>query len=126
MMTFVLGGFIFRADQINSMQFETDYNISDSKRIRNYETFFASTKESGTLNLTGQTFPYYKDTNRALDELYTLANLQESMPLINANGKYYGNFIIKKISEERAVFSPEGGFFYQTFNINLARDYGDI
>lgn len=111
MMTFILGGFIFRADQVGSMQFETDYNISESKRIRNYDTFFASTKESETLNLTGQTLPYYKDTNKALNELYSLASLQEPLPLINANGKYYGNFIIKKIGEERTVFSPEGGFF---------------
>ncbi|WP_228568725.1 phage tail protein [Campylobacter sputorum] len=124
MMTFILGGFIFRADQVGSMQFETDYNISESKRIRNYDTFFATTKESETLNLTGQTLPYYKDTNRALNELYELASLQEPLPLINANGKYYGNFIIKKIGEERTVFSPEGGFFYQTFNIEMVRDYG--
>ncbi|WP_235606885.1 phage tail protein [Campylobacter sputorum] len=123
-MTFTLGGFVFRSDQLSDMEFSTNYSISESKRIRNHDTFFATSKESNTLNLKGQTLPYYKDTNRALKELYELASLQESLPLINANGKYYGNFIIKSINETRAVFSPEGGFFYQTFNIEMVRDYG--
>ena len=113
----------FRWEQTNSIDTQTDFGISEQERIQNYPALFSANLGSSTLNIEGQTLPYHGDKQGALKPLYALAALRQSLPLTNGNGKYFGRFVIVKISEKQAVFTPNGAFFTQSFSLELKRDY---
>lgn len=120
-----LGGFSFEARLLNGLSFSSDYKISSSERIKNYEIHQAPHLESLTLSISGKTLPFRFDGTKALKPLYDLATTQGALPLVGANGDYYGKFIIKTITEEQSVFVDGGGFFYQNFTLELIRDWED-
>ncbi|WP_169766774.1 phage tail protein [Campylobacter curvus] len=118
-----LGGFKFSWKQVGSIGIETEFGISSNERIANYEAIFRANLGNQTINIEGQTLPYRGDKQTALKRLYELANLASSYPLTNGAGKYFGRFVITKISEKQAVFTADGLFFTQTFTMELKRDY---
>lgn len=118
-----LGGFKFRWEQTNSIGIETAFGISEQERIQNYPALFSANLGSSTIDIEGQTLPYHGDKQGALKPLYALAALRQSLPLTNGNGKYFGRFVIVKISEKQAIFTPNGAFFTQSFSLELKRDY---
>jgi len=118
-----LGGFKFNWKQVGNIAIETAFGISEQERIQNYPALFSANLGSSTINIEGQTLPYHGDKQGALKPLYALAALRQSLPLTNGNGKYFGRFVIVKISEKQAIFTPNGAFFTQSFSLELKRDF---
>ena len=118
-----LGGFKFNWKQVGGISLETEFGISSQDRIQNHPALFAANLGNQIVNIEGQTMPYNGDKQTALKRLYELARSRQSYALTNGNGKYFGRFAVVKIREKQAVFTPNGAFFTQSFNIELRRDY---
>ena len=118
-----LGGFKFNWKQVGGISFETEFGISSQDRIQNHPVLFAAHLGNQTVSIEGQTMPYNGDKQTALKRLYDIAYSRQSYPLTNGNGKYFGRFVVIKISEKQAVFTPNGAFFTQSFSLELRRDY---
>ena len=118
-----LGGFKFNWKQVGGISLETEFGISSQDRIQNHPVLFAASLGNQTVSIEGQTMPYNGDKQTALKRLYELVSGRQSYPLTNGNGKYFGRFAVTKISEKQAVFTPNGAFFTQSFNIELKRDF---
>lgn len=118
-----LGGFKFNWKQVGGISLETEFGISSQDRIQNHPVLFAAHLGNQTVSIEGQTMPYNGDKQTALKRLYDIAYSRQSYPLTNGNGKYFGRFVVIKISEKQAVFTPNGAFFTQSFSLELRRDY---
>lgn len=118
-----LGGFKFNWKQVGNISIMTDFGISSQNRVQNFPALISTNLGNQTINLTGQTLPKQGDRQTALKSLYSLANTRQSYALVNGNGKYYGRFSILKITENQAIFTPQGSFFAQSFTIELQKDY---
>jgi len=116
-----IGGFSFK--MLDSINISSDFSISTIDRIQNYQSLLALCKPKQTISLSGQTLPFRGDKQKALKKLYALANTQKSYPLVNGNGKYFGEFVISKIKENQSIFTNAGAFFIQNFTIELIKDY---
>ena len=108
---------------MGGISLETEFGISSQDRIQNHPVLFAANLGNQAVSIEGWTMPYNGDKQTALKRLYELAHGRQSYPLTNGNGKYFGRFAVIKISEKQAVFTPNGAFFTQSFNIELRRDY---
>lgn len=118
-----LGGFKFNWKQVGGISLETEFGISSQDRIQNHPVLFATNLGNQTVSIEGQTMPYNGDKQTAIKRLYDIAYSRQSYPLTNGNGKYFGRFVVIKISEKQAVFTPSGAFFTQSFSLELRRDY---
>jgi len=116
-----IGGFSFK--QLDSISLSSDFCISAIERIQNYQALLSLCKPKQTISLSGQTLPFRGDKQKALKKLYVLASKQESYPLVNGAGKYFGEFVICKIEENQKIFTNTGSFFIQNFTIELIKDY---
>ena len=96
-----LGGFKFNWKQVGGISLETEFGISSQDRIQNHPVLFAANLGNQTVSIEGQTMPYNGDKQTALKRLYALASGRQSY----------------------AIFTPNGAFFTQSFNIELRRDY---
>ncbi|QCD52227.1 phage tail protein [Campylobacter sp. RM16192] len=121
-----LGGFKFDWMQTDSISKESEFGISSNDRINNYPLLFRANLGSQTITISGKTLPYSKDRQTGLKRLYELANEATSYPLTNGAGKYFGRFVIIKISETRSIFTKEGLFISQSFSVELRRDHDYI
>ncbi|PSM51374.1 phage P2 GpU family protein [Campylobacter blaseri] len=122
-MVLVLGGYEFSWQMINNMGLESEFGLSENERVANYPSLFRANLGKQNITLNCKTLPFAKHGNSALKPLYDLASLGLSYPLVSGNGEYFGRFVIEKISENRAIFTKDGHFFTQTFNLTLKRDY---
>ena len=118
-----LGGFKFTWKQVGGISLETEFGVSSQDRIQNHPVLFAANLGNQTISVDGQTLPYQGDKQTALKRLYDIAYSRQSYALTNGNGKYFGRFAVVKIREKQAVFTPNGAFFTQSFNIELKRDF---
>lgn len=121
-----LGGFKFDWMQTDSIGKESEFGISSNERVANYPALFRANLGSQTITIEGKTLPYGKDKQTGLKRLYELAQDAKSYPLTNGAGKYFGRFVIIKISETRSIFTKDGLFISQSFNVELRRDYDAI
>lgn len=118
-----IGGFKFEWKQTLGIDMQTDFSIESIDRIENHPTLLSAALESQTISVSAQTLPFRNDGQNTLKALYILAATRQSYPLVGGNGRYFGRFAIIKISEKRAIFTPNGAFLTQNFTMELKRDY---
>ena len=75
--------------------------------------------------LRGTIFPEFQGGTNQIDLMRVEAGLGTPLTLISGFGNYYGLFAIANISEQQAIFWPDGTPRKQEFIISLVR-YNDL
>jgi len=73
------------------------------------------------ITLSGLIAPEMTGTAASLDELQTLADAGQPLPLVDGTGKVYGAYVIQQLNETQRLFFPDGRARKIEFELSLLR-----
>jgi len=74
-----------------------------------------------SIRLSGLIAPDITGTAASLDELQTLADAGQPLPLVDGTGKVYGAYVIDRLNETQRLFFPDGRARKIEFELSLLR-----
>ena len=118
-----LGMFLFELGTLayDELQRKTDWQHARSARIgaRDATQFVGVGDE--TISLSGSTYAEIADGRVSLDDLRSMADDGEALPLVDGRGTVYGTFVITAIDERHAFLMADGRARRIDFGIDLLR-----
>jgi phage protein U len=118
-----LGMFLFEIGSLpyDEMQRKTDWQHARSARVgaRDATQYVGPGEE--TISLSGAVYDEIADGRVSLDDLRTMADDGEALPLVDGSGTVYGNFVITAIDERHAFLMSDGRARRIDFGIDLLR-----
>ncbi|MGV3771015.1 MAG: phage tail protein [Sphingobium phenoxybenzoativorans] len=118
-----LGMFLFEIGTLayDEMQRKTDWQHARSQRVGARDATQFPGVGDETISLSGATYAEITDGRVSLDDLRTMADDGEALPLVDGSGTVYGNFVITAIDERHAFLMSDGRARRIDFGIDLLR-----
>lgn len=118
-----LGMFLFQIPTLayDELRRKTDWRFARSSRVgaRDAVQFLGPGDEA--ISLAGAVYAEITDGRVSLDDLRTMADDGEALPLIDGTGTVFGNFVIEAIDERHAYLMADGRARRIDFGIDLLR-----
>lgn len=116
MFIFEVGGFAY-----SELQRKSDWQHVTAPRVgaRDATQFVGVGTE--TINLTGSAHAELTNGRASIDDLRTMADAGEALPLVDGAGMVFGDFVITAIDERHAHTLPDGTPRRIDFAIDLLR-----
>ncbi|MES2173281.1 MAG: phage tail protein [Pseudomonadota bacterium] len=118
-----LGMFLFEIGTLpyDEMQRKTDWQHVRSARVGARDATQFTGPGDETISLSGAVYAEIADGRVSLDDLRSMADDGEALPLVDGTGTVYGNFIITAIDERHAFMMADGRARRIDFGIDLLR-----
>lgn len=118
-----LGMFLFEIGTLayDEMQRKTDWQHARSARVGARDATQYVGPGDETISLSGKVYAEIADGRVSLDDLRTMANDGEALPLVDGSGTVYGNFVIAALDERHAFLMADGRARRIDFGIDLLR-----
>lgn len=118
-----LGMFLFEIGTLayDEMQRKTDWQHARSARVGARDATQYVGPGDETISLSGKVYAEIADGRVSLDDLRTMANDGEALPLVDGSGTVYGNFVITALDERHAFLMSDGSARRIDFGIDLLR-----
>lgn len=118
-----LGMFVFELPSLafDELQRKTDWQHARAQRVGARDTAQYVGPGTETINLSGAVYAEICDGRVSLDDLRTMANDGEALPLVAGNGTVFGNYVIEAIDERHAYLQADGTPLRIDFAIDLLR-----
>lgn len=118
-----LGMFLFEIGTLahDEMQRRTDWQFARSQRVGARDATQYTGPGDETISLSGAVYDEIADGRVSLDDLRTMADDGEALPLVGGDGIVYGNFVITAIDERHAFLLADGRARRIDFGIDLLR-----
>lgn len=118
-----LGMFLFEIGTLpyDEMQRKADWQHARSARVGARDATQYTGPGDETVSLAGAVYAEIADGRVSLDELCTMADDGEALPLVDGSGTVYGNFVITSIDERHAFLMSDGRARRIDFGIDLLR-----
>jgi phage protein U len=118
-----LGMFLFQIGTlgVDELQRRSDWQHARSPRIgaRDAAQFLGRGDE--TISLSGTIYTELADGRVSLDELRTMADAGETVPLVGGDGTIWGSFVLLSIDEKHTSLMTDGTPRRIDFGIELLR-----
>lgn len=116
-----LGMFAFSISTLSydQLQRKTDYRHARTTRVGARDATQFVGEGDDKISLTGTAYAELSDGAASLDELRDMARQGDGLPLVCANGRMYGTYVITGIDERHAIFLPDGTPLAIDFAIDL-------
>lgn len=118
-----LGMFLFEIGTLayDEMQRKTDWQHARSPRIGARDATQYVGPGDETISLSGAVYAEIADGRVSLDDLRTMADDGEALPLVDGSGTVYGNYVITALDERHAFMMSDGRARRIDFGIELLR-----
>jgi phage protein U len=118
-----LGMFLFEIGTLpyDEMQRKTDWQHARSARVGARDATQFTGPGDETISLSGAVYAEIADGRVSLDDLRSMADDGEALPLVDGSGTVYGNFVITAIDERHAFLMADGRARRIDFGIDLLR-----
>lgn len=118
-----LGMFLFEIGTLpyDEMQRKTDWQHARSSRVGARDATQFTGPGDETISLSGAVYAEIADGRVSLDDLRSMADDGEALPLVDGTGIVYGNFVITAIDERHAFMMADGRARRIDFGIDLLR-----
>lgn len=118
-----LGMFLFEIGTLahDELQRKTDWRHARAGRVgaRDATQFIGPGDE--TVSMSGSVYAEIADGRLSLDDLRTMGNAGDALPLVSGNGTVFGNYVITALDERHAALLPDGTPLRIDFAIDLLR-----
>ena len=118
-----LGMFLFQIPTLahDELQRKTDWRFARSPRVgaRDAAQFMGPGDEK--ISLSGAVYAEITDGRVSIDDLRTMADAGEALPLVDGSGTVFGTFVIEAIDERHAFLMADGSAQRIDFGIDLWR-----
>lgn len=118
-----LGMFLFQIPTLahDELQRKTDWRFARSPRVgaRVAVQFVGPGDEK--ISLSGSVYAEITDGRVSIDELRTMADAGEALPLVDGTGTVFGTFVIEAIDERHVSLMADGRAQRIDFGIDLLR-----
>lgn len=118
-----LGMFLFQIPTLayDELQRKTDWRFARSSRVgaRDAVQFLGPGEEK--ISLSGAVYAEITDGRVSIDELRTMADAGEALPLVDGTGTVFGTFVIEAIDERHVSLMADGRARRIDFGIDLLR-----
>lgn len=118
-----LGMFLFEIGTLayDEMQRKTDWQHARSQRVGARDATQFTGVGDETISLSGAVYAEIADGRVSLDDLRSMADDGEALPLVDGSGTVYGNFVITALDERHAFLMFDGRARRIDFGIDLLR-----
>lgn len=118
-----LGMFLFEIGTLayDEMQRKTDWQHARSQRVGARDATQFTGVGDETISLSGAVYAEITDGRVSLDDLRSMADDGEALPLVDGSGTVYGNFVITALDERHAFLMSDGRARRIDFGIDLLR-----
>lgn len=118
-----LGMFLFEIGTLahDEMQRKTDWQHARSARVGARDATQYTGPGDEPISLSGAVYAEIADGRVSLDDLLSMADDGEALPLVDGTGTVYGNFVITAIDERHAFLMADGRARRIDFGIDLPR-----
>ena len=118
-----LGMFLFEIGTLpyDEMQRKSDCQHARSPRVGARDATQFTGPGDETISLSGATYAEIADGRVSLDDLRSMADEGEALPLVDGTGTVYGNYVITAIDERHAFLMADGRARRIDFGIDLLR-----
>lgn len=119
-----LGNFQFSVDTAayGDLALKAEYPWATVDRLQNTPQHQAMGKETRSITLSGTVYPSYLGTGtEQIEELREAAAEMKPQYLMAGNGRYFGRWIVKSISQTDSTFFEDGVPQKQEFSLELER-----
>lgn len=118
-----LGMFLFEIGTLpyDEMQRKTDWQHARSARVGARDATQFTGPGDETISLSGAVYAEIADGRVSLDDLRSMADDGDALPLVDGTGTVYGNFVITAIDERHAFMMADGRARRIDFGIDLLR-----
>ncbi|AMK16712.1 phage tail protein [Sphingobium sp. MI1205] len=118
-----LGMFLFEIGTLayDEMQRKTDWQHARSQRVGARDATQFTGVGDETISLSGAVYAEIADGRVSLDDLRSMADDGEALPLVDGSGTVYGNFVITALDERHAFLMSDGRARRIDFGIDLLR-----
>ncbi|WP_375194769.1 phage tail protein [Sphingobium sp.] len=118
-----LGMFLFEIGTLayDEMQRKTDWQHARAPRVGARDATQFTGPGDETISLSGAVYAEIADGHVSLDDLRTMADDGEALPLVDGTGTVYGNFVITALDERHAFLMSDGRARRIDFGIDLLR-----
>ena len=118
-----LGMFLFEIGTLayDEMQRKTDWQHARSPRIGARDATQYTGPGDETISLSGKVYAEIADGRVSLDDLRTMADDGEALPLVDGSGTVYGNYVITALDERHAFLMSDARARRIDFGIDLLR-----
>ncbi len=118
-----LGMFVFALPTLpfDELQHKTDWRHARASRVgaRDATQFVGPGDE--TVSLSGAVYTELVDGRVSLDDLRTIADEGEALPLVDGSGTVYGNFVITALDVRHTALMADGTPRRIDFGLDLLR-----
>lgn len=123
MFIFEVGGFAY-----SELQRKSDWQHATSPRVGARDATQFTGVGTETINLTGTAYAELTNGRASIDDLRTMADAGEALPLVDGAGTVFGDYVITAIDERHANSLPNGTPRRIDFAIDLLRvdDVSDV
>lgn len=118
-----LGMFVFSVPDFvyQEMQRRTDFRFARNARIGASDATQFIGPGDETISFGGAVYAEMGDIEGSLDDLRAIGNRGTGLPLVCANGRVYGTFVITALDERSRAFLPDGSPRSIDFTLDLLR-----
>ena len=118
-----LGMFLFEIGTLpyDEMQRRTDWQHARSQRVGARDATQFTGVGDETISLSGAVYAEIADGRVSLEDLRSMADEGEALPLVDGRGTVYANFVITAIDERHAFLMSDGRARRIDFGIDLLR-----
>lgn len=120
-MMMILGMFVFTLKNITyqNLNQKTKWRHASNSRVGTLPAYQFLGRGENTITLSGSIMPGFKGSPKSLVKLSAMADKGKAYPLINGNGKVYGQYVIDSIEETNTIFFKDGTPRKIEFSIDL-------
>jgi len=118
-----LGLFVFSLPTLayQQLQRQRAWQHASHPRIGRRAAYQYTGPGEESLTLSGLIAPDLTGTPASLQELQTLADTGQPLPLVDGTGKVYGAYVITQLNETQRLFYPDGRARKIEFELSLVR-----
>lgn len=118
-----LGMFLFETGTLahTELQRKTDWQHATSPRVGARDATQFTGPGTETISLSGSVYAELANGRVSIDELRTMADAGEALPLLDGSGTVFGDFVITAIDERHAYLLDNGIPRRIDFAIDLLR-----
>lgn len=118
-----LGMFLFETGSLahSELQRKTDWQHATSPRVGARDATQYTGPGTETISLSGSVYAELANGRVSIDELRTMADAGDALPLVDGSGTVFGDFVITAIDERHAYLLDNGIPRRIDFAIDLLR-----